>query len=104
MPPRPERAPPDGAESPASGPPQRDALPVGFIVRLDGLEYLQVGAFSVAANARRLAERLPRLTDLPVGIEAAAGDGLHRVRIGPLNVSEALPGLMRALAAAPAPF
>lgn len=103
-PPGPDRAPPDGPESPASGAPRRDALPVGFIVRLDGLEYLQVGAFSVAANARRLAERLPQLTDLPVGIAPAAGDGLHRVRIGPLNVREALPGLMRSLAAAPSPF
>ena len=74
------------------------------MVRLHGREYLQVGAFSEQANALRLAERLPRLTDLPVNIEPAAGDGLHRVRIGPLDTGESLPGLVQALAAAPASF
>ena len=72
---------------------------VGFLVQGADGDYLQVGAFAVAANARRLAERLPRVTDLPVGIEPP-GDmqpALYRVRIGPIPSRTGLPLLMQAL-------
>ncbi len=74
---------------------------VGFVVRDDSGDYLQVGAFAVEANAGRLAERLGHLTDLPVRIEPPGEGGLYRVRIGPLAVRDELPRLRAALSARP---
>ena len=77
-----------------------ELLPVGFVVRRGDGEYLQLGAFAVEANARRLAARLLQLTDLPVDIEPPSEDGhLHRVRIGPLAAPDELALLRRALSA-----
>ena len=90
-----------GPESPAC-PPDGTPRPVGFVVRRDDGEYLQVGAFAIEANARRLAARLPGVTDLPVGIEPPGDDGLHRVRIGPLTSPLEVPALLRALDDLPA--
>ena len=89
-----------------SGAPRRERLPVGFVVWLDDGRYLQVGAFAVEANAKRLAERVSGLTELPVRIKAP-GDklpALHRVRIGPLPPRGASPSLQQALAAVPGPI
>ena len=77
-----------------------EPLPVGFVVRQGDGEYLQLGAFAVEANARRLAARLLQLTDLPVDIEPPGEDGhLHRVRIGPLAAPDELALLRQALSA-----
>jgi len=49
--------------------------------------YLQVGAFTSAAAARRLSDQLQEFTVLPVFIEEVAGNAdqvLHRVRVGPI--------------------
>lgn len=83
-------------------PPNGTPQSLGFVVRRDDGEYLQVGAFAVEANARRLAARLPGVTDLPVGIEPPGDDGLHRVRIGPLASPLEVPALLRALGDLPA--
>jgi len=48
--------------------------------------YLQVGAFSVADNAAKLAERLRSAGIKAVGVAGPAGTPpLHRVRIGPIS-------------------
>ena len=89
-----------------SGAPRRERLPVGFVVWLDDGRYLQVGAFAVEANAKRLAERVSGLTELPVRIKAPGDElpALHRVRIGPLPPRGPLPRRQQALAAAPEPI
>ena len=88
-----------------AGAAHREPLPVGFVVWLDDGRYLQVGAFAVEANAKRLAERVSGLTELPVRIMAPGDElpALHRVRIGPLPPRGPL-RLQQALAAAPGPI
>ncbi len=53
--------------------------------------YLQVGAFSDLAAARRLSSRLREITTRPVFIQDVVRDSnqrLHRVRVGPIQSSE----------------
>jgi rare lipoprotein A len=53
--------------------------------------YLQVGAFSDLAAARRLSARLQEITSLPVFIQdvvSSSSQRLHRVRVGPIQSSE----------------
>jgi rare lipoprotein A len=63
-----------------------------------GASTVQVGSFSAHANAVRLAERLSDSGITPIAIDRAEidGQGLWRVRIGPVPV-EALAGLLEKL-------
>ena len=100
---RAEGAPAEVAPESRDGPQERELpRPVGFVVRFGDVAYLQVGAFAVEANAQRLAERLPRFTDLPVGIVSSGDDGLYRVHIGPLASPDQLSALTHALGEAAA--
>ena len=61
--------------------------------------YLQVGAFSVQANAQALAGRVDRVSETPVRVSEAVrlGRPVWRVRLGPLmDVAQAdqIPGLL----------
>ena len=88
--------------APRPGPDLAESLAdVGFVVERGGVDYLQIGAFAVEANAHRLSERVTRLTDLPVRIEPTGQEPrtMHRVRIGPLPPDTELPRLREALAA-----
>lgn len=88
--------------APPPGPDLAESLAdVGFVVERGGVDYLQIGAFAVEANAHRLSERVTRLTDLPVRIEPTGQEPrtMHRVRIGPLPPDTELPRLREALAA-----
>ena len=88
--------------APRPGPDLAESLAdVGFVVERGGVDYLQIGAFAVEANAHRLSERVTRLTDLPVRIEPTGHESrpMHRVRIGPLPPDTELPRLREALAA-----
>ncbi len=90
------------APAPRPDPDLGDAVAgVGFVVERGGVDYLQIGAFAVEANARRLSERVALLTDLPVLIEPTGHEPqpMHRVRIGPLPPDTELPRLRQALAA-----
>lgn len=62
-------------------------------------EYLQVGAFANLETARGLLARLAQLTSLPAFIrsEQDGGNLLHRVRLGPLNETIDLDGLIEAI-------
>lgn len=62
-------------------------------------EYLQVAAFSSLESARGLLARLAGLTSLPAFIRSEPGGSgmLHRVRVGPLNESVDLDGLIQAI-------
>lgn len=66
-----------------------------------GQEYLQVGAFSNENSARQLLARVQELSPLPVFIrsdkDANTGNLLHRVRLGPVNETIDLQGLIRML-------
>ena len=86
-------------EQPSAAAPDLHPAVVGFLVQGADGDYLQVGAFAVAANARSLAERLPRVTDLPVSIEPPGDQrpALYRVRVGPIPSRSGLPRLMQAL-------
>lgn len=88
--------------APRPGPDLAESLAdIGFVVERGGVDYLQIGAFAVEANAHRLSERVTRLTDLPVRIEPTGQEPrtMHRVRIGPLPPDTELPRLREALAA-----
>ena len=71
----------------------------GFVVVGADGHYLQAGAFELEANARRLADRLSQVTDLPVVIEPPRDEPrrLHRVRIGPMPPADGLSLLVEAL-------
>jgi len=64
-----------------------------------GTEYLQVGAFSNLESAGRLLAQIRIFTSLPVFIRSDAdgsnGSLLHRVRLGPLNETIELSGLIQ---------
>jgi len=66
-----------------------------------GLEYLQVGAFGSLDSARELLARINSFTSLPVFIRSdedqKTGSLLHRVRMGPVNETMDLQGLIRLL-------
>lgn len=69
-----------------------------LIERDAGQEYLQVGAFSNITSARQLLAQVSEFTSLPVFIrsdESAGGSLLHRVRLGPVNETIDLQGLIR---------
>ena len=60
-------------------------------VSTNSKQYLQVGAFSDLAAARRLSTRLQEITSLPVFIQDVVSNSsqrLHRVRVGPILTSE----------------
>lgn len=69
-----------------------------------GQEYLQVAAFSNLDSARELLARVASFTSLPVFIRSdedrSTGSLLHRVRMGPVNETMDLQGLIRILAEA----
>ncbi|MDG2175568.1 MAG: septal ring lytic transglycosylase RlpA family protein [Gammaproteobacteria bacterium] len=64
-----------------------------------GTEYLQVGAFSNLESAGRLLAQIRVFTALPIFIRSDAdgsnGSLLHRVRLGPLNETIELSGLIQ---------
>jgi rare lipoprotein A len=64
-----------------------------------GQEYLQVGAFSNESSARRLLDKLKKLTSLPAFIRSdrneETGGLLHRVRLGPVNETMDMQALVR---------
>ncbi len=69
-----------------------------------GEEFLQVGAFSSIDSARQLLATVSRLTSLPVFIrsdeDVSSGNLLHRVRLGPVNETMDLRGLIGTIMAA----
>lgn len=71
------------------------------IERNDGEEFLQVGAFSNIDSARQLLARVSEYTSLPVFIRSEAdintGNQLHRVRLGPVNETMDITGLIGTL-------
>lgn len=69
-----------------------------LIERNAGEEFLQVGAFSNLDSARQLLARVSEYTSLPVFIrsdeDVNTGNLLHRVRLGPVNETMDLQGLI----------
>lgn len=67
----------------------------------EGLEYLQVGAFSNLDSAENVLDALVALTQLPVFIRSEINNNsnnmLHRVRLGPLNETIELDSLIRTI-------
>ena len=64
-----------------------------LLIREDGEQFLQAGAFSEREAAETLAQELRALTELPVRISVvthADGRPLHRVRIGPIDPGDPL--------------
>jgi len=56
---------------------------------IDGLKYLQIGAFSKKNKALTIAEEISKVVLLPVHVSnTLAANPLYRVRIGPLSESE----------------
>lgn len=72
-------------------------LPRAFVVRTDEGMYLQVGAYAGEARATSMASRLRGMTDLPIRVNADAGDSLFRVQVGPLPSGRLTAGLAAAL-------
>ena len=74
------------------------------IERDAGEEFLQVGAFSSIESARQLLATVSGFTSLPVFIrsdeDVNTGNLLHRVRMGPVNETMDLQGLIGAIMAA----
>ena len=74
------------------------------IERDAGEEFLQVGAFSSIESARQLLAIVSGFTSLPVFIrsdeDVNTGNLLHRVRMGPVNETMDLQGLIGAIMAA----
>ncbi len=74
------------------------------IERDAGEEFLQVGAFSSIDSARQLLATVSGFTSLPVFIrsdeDVNTGNLLHRVRLGPVNETMDLQGLIGAIMAA----
>ena len=72
-----------------------------MIERDAGEEFLQVGAFSSLDSARQLLATVSGFTSLPVFIrsdeDANSGNLLHRVRLGPVNETMDLTGLINTL-------
>lgn len=93
-------APPPAQPDPSPAPPPKPLAPVprgspGFLVVDGGRRFVQMGAYTTAAKANALAERLQRVTEQSVTVTER--DGLHRVRIGPLRTQDALRALTGAL-------
>ena len=86
----PAAASPDPAPSKA-----RPRLAGAFLVRVEEAEFLQVGAYGVPENARRLESWLRETIGLAVHIDDSGT--VHRVRIGPIPARNALPDLARTL-------
>ena len=82
--------------APAEPQPRRNVR--GFLLREDGEQFAQMGAYGVRASAVGLAARLRTLTDERVFV--VEGPQLHRVRIGPIPSQSALDALSDALEAA----
>jgi rare lipoprotein A len=81
---------------------QADVLAERQLIERDaGREYLQVGAFSNVNSARQLLARVQEYTSLPVFIrseqDGSTGGLLHRVRLGPVNETMDLRGLIRVI-------
>lgn len=64
-----------------------------------GGEYLQVGAFSNLESAHGVLPRLATITSVPAFVRSEPGNSgmLHRVRLGPLDDSVDLDGLIKAI-------
>ena len=96
---KPAGEPPPGRADPASPAAEEFSafLPRAFVVRADDGMYLQVGAYAGEARATNMASRLRGMTDLPVRVNADAGDLLFRVQVGPLPSGRLTAGLAAAL-------
>ena len=88
----PAAAPDEAAKAASAG----DDDSRGFIVREDGEQFVQLGAYAVRARAESLAARLRNVTDVPVHILDSPSP-LYRVRVGPIDSPAALSALSATL-------
>lgn len=88
-PPTPPTVLPAPVASPSLPPAQADAQPNGQVTQVPVPPvthiYVQIGAFSNAANAQRLMERFSSAGDLTISPIGRAGQTLYRVRGGPYD-------------------